>query len=133
MKIVCDTNVLISGILFGGHARQILNLSSMGRVTNFISEPILAEVEDVLSRPKFKLTPSQVSGIIALFRDTFELTYPSKKHKVIEADPDDDLILDAAVEADAGVIISGDSHLRNLGKWKNIRILTPADFISEHR
>lgn len=68
-----------------------------------------------------------------MFRDTFELTYPSKKHKVVEADPDDDLILDAAVEADAGVIISGDSHLRNLGKWKNIRILSPADFISEHR
>ena len=131
MKIVCDTNVLVSGILFGGHARRILTLASRGKLSNCISDDILHEAEDVLLRPKFRLTPQQVSAIITLFSDTFDLVYPTRHHKVVESDPDDDRILDAAVEAQAGIIVSGDSHLRSLGLWRGIRILSPAEFVKE--
>lgn len=131
MRIVCDTNVLVSGILFGGHSRQILLLASRGRVANFISDAIMNEVKDVLLRPKFKISPQQVIAIIALFRDTFELVYPAQLHKVIQSDPDDDRILDAAVEAQADIIVSGDKHLRSLGLWRGIRILSPAEFVKE--
>lgn len=131
MKIVSDTNVLVSGMLFGGHSRQILNWSSRGRVTNFISEEILDEVKEVLLRPKFKLTYQQVNAVIALFRDTFEIVNPAIHHEVIQSDPDDDLILDAAMEAQAEVIVSGDMHLRSLASWRGIRILSPAEFVME--
>lgn len=131
MRIVCDTNVIVSGILFGGHARQILHLASRGRVTNCISDDILHEAEDVLLRPKFKLSPQQVIAIIALFRDTFELVYPAQKLKVVQSDPDDDRILEAAVEAQADIIVSGDNHLRSLGLWRGIRILSPAEFVKD--
>lgn len=131
MRIVCDTNVLVSGILFGGHARQILLLASRGRLTNFISDDILHEAKDVLLRPKFKLSPQQVIAIIALFRDTFELVFPVQRHKVVQSDPDDDRILDAAVEAQAEIIVSGDKHLLSLGLWRGIRILSPAEFVKE--
>ena len=131
MKIVCDTNVLVSGILFGGHSRQILNWSSRGKLTNFISEEILNEVKEVLLRPKFKLTHQQVNSVIALFRDTFEIVYPAIHHNVIQSDPDDDLILDAAMEAQVEVIVSGDKHLRSLELWRGIRMLSPAEFVME--
>ena len=131
MKIVCDTNVLVSGILFGGNARQILLLASRGKLTNFISDDILHEAQDVLLRPKFKLSPQQANAIIALFRDTFELVYPTQQHKVVQSDPDDDRILEVAVEAQAEIIVSGDKHLLSLGLWRGIRILSPAEFVKE--
>jgi hypothetical protein len=131
VRIVCDTNVLISGILFGGHARQILLLASRGKITNFISDDILNEAKNVLLRPKFKLSLQQVVAIIALFRDTFEIVYPLQLHKVVKSDPDDDRILDAAVEAQTEIIVSGDQHLRSLELWRGIRILTPAEFVKE--
>jgi putative PIN family toxin of toxin-antitoxin system len=131
VRIVCDTNVLISGILFGGQARQILLLASRGKITNFISDDILNEAKNVLLRPKFKLSLQQVVAIIALFRDTFELVYPLQLHKVVKSDPDDDRILDAAVEAQVEIIVSGDKHLRSLELWRGIRILTPAEFVKE--
>jgi putative PIN family toxin of toxin-antitoxin system len=131
VRIVCDTNVLISGILFGGHARQILLLASRGKITNFISDDILNEAKNILLRPKFKLSLQQVVAIIALFRDTFEIVYPLQLHKVVKSDPDDDRILDAAVEAQVEIIVSGDKHLRSLELWRGIRILTPAEFVKE--
>ena len=131
MKIACDTKVLVSGILFGGHARRILLLASRGRLTNFITDDILRESKDVLLRPKFKLSSQHVIAIIALFRDTFELVHPAQHHKVVQSDPDDDRILDAAVEAHAEIIVSGDNHLRCLGSWRGIRILSPAEFVGE--
>ncbi len=131
MRIVCDTNVLVSGILFGGHARQILLLASRGKVTNFISDDILNEAKKVLLCPKFKLSPQQVIAIIALSRDTFEHVYPAQQHKVIQSDPDDDRILDASVEAQVAIIVSGDKHLLSLGLWRGIRMLSPAEFVKE--
>lgn len=133
MKVVCDTNVLVSGILFGCHSRRILVLASRGTITNFISPEILREVEDVLSRPKFKLKPQQVQATIGLFRDSFELITPSKSLKVVHADPDDDRILEAALAAEAESVISGDQHLLSMKTWKGISIMSPADFMSQHR
>lgn len=131
MKIVCDTNVLISGILFGGHARRILQLSSTGRLVNSISDDILWEAQKVLQRPKFKLASQQVSAMITLFRDTLELVHPVKRYKVVETDPDDDRVLDAAAAAGAEVIVSGDKHLKGLISWHGIRILSPAELVLE--
>ena len=87
MKVVCDTNVIISGLLFGGHARRILQLASSGLVTNFLSPDILREAEDVLRRPKFGLSPEQAIEIIALLKDTFEIVIPSLKVQAIQSDP----------------------------------------------
>ena len=129
MNIVCDTNVLVSGILFKGNARRILQLASQGIITNCISAAILREAEDVLLRPKFGLGPEQVMNMIDLFRDTFEVVTPSSRITAVQADPDDNRILEAAVAADADFVVSGDKHLLNLGEWKGIRIVSPAKFI----
>ena len=130
MNIVCDTNVLISGVLFSGHSREILRLASRGVITNAISPDILEEVEKVLGRQKFGLDPQQVFSIMALFRGTFPLVSSSCRIDVIQDDPDDNRILEAACAAEADFIISGDKHLRDLDQWQDIRIVTPSQFMT---
>lgn len=131
MKIVCDTNILISGILFGGKPREILRLCSYGAVTNCISPDFLKKVEEVLLRPKFDLKEKQVYEIIRLFRDTFMLVSPDERLSVVTADPDDNRILEAALSAEADVIVSGDAHLLDLFKWNNIPVLSPDTFLKK--
>jgi putative PIN family toxin of toxin-antitoxin system len=130
VRIVCDTNVLVSGVLFGGFARQLLVLVSRGKLTNFISQDLLREVEAVLSRPKFQLSPAQAFAIIGVFRETFEhVSSPAQPVRVVESDPDDDRVLEAAQVAGAEVIVTGDKHLLSLGTWQGIRIMSPAELI----
>lgn len=129
MNIVCDTNVLVSGVLFGGHAREILRLASRGVVFNFISPDMLREAENVLRRPKFGLRPEQVLEIIALFKDTFEIVTPSVRVRAISSDPQDNHVIEAALAGRAKYIISGDKHLLELMKWEDIHLVSPAQFM----
>ncbi len=129
MNIICDTNVLVSGVLFGGHPREILRLASRGVVVNFISPDILREAENVLRRSKFGLRPEQVLEIIALFKDTFEIVTPSIRVRAISSDPEDNRVIEAALAARAKYIISGDKHLLELMKWEDIHIFSPAQFM----
>jgi len=129
VNIVCDTNVLVSGVLFGGHAREILRLASRGVVINFISPDILREAENVLRRSKFGLRPEQVLEIIALFKDSFEMVTPSMRVKAISSDPQDNHVIEAALAAWAKYIISGDKHLLELMKWEDIHLVSPAKFM----
>ena len=133
MKIVCDTNILISGILFGGKPREILRLCSSGTVANCISPDILKEVEEVLLRPKFGLKEKQVYEIIRLFRDTFTLVSPDRRLSVVTADPDDNRILEAALATKADVIVSGDAHLLDLVNWNGIPVLSADTFLKKLR
>ena len=129
MKIVCDTNVLISGVLFGGHARKILQLASRGVLINFLSPDILREVEDVLRRSRFGLRPDHVLEIVALFKDTFEIVIPSLRVQAIQSDPEDNHVIEAALAARAEFIISGDKHLLKLTEWKGLHVVSPGQFI----
>jgi putative PIN family toxin of toxin-antitoxin system len=129
VNIVCDTNVLISGVLFGGHAREILQLASRGVLINFISPDILRKAERVLGRSKFGLRPEHVIEITALFKDTFEIVIPSLEVQAIQSNPEDNHVIEAALAARAEFIISGDKHLLNLAEWEGIHVVSPAQFI----
>ena len=131
MKIVCDTNVLVSGVLFNSPPRRILEQIALGKIENAISLEILAEAKDVLIRLKFDLSSIQVMGIIETFSETFTLVAPSERVKVIANDPDDDRILEAALAGKVDLIVSGDKHLLSLGSWNKIKILSPVDFLEQ--
>jgi putative PIN family toxin of toxin-antitoxin system len=129
VNVVCDTNVLISGVLFGGHAREILRLASRGVLINFISPGILREVDNVLRRSKFGLRPDHVLEIITLFKDTFEIVIPSIRVQAIRSDSEDNHVIEAALAARAEFIISGDKHLLELREWQDIHLISPAHFV----
>jgi putative PIN family toxin of toxin-antitoxin system len=131
MRIVCDTNVLVSGVLFRRNPRRVLRLASQGRVENCVSPAILKEAEEVLGRPKFGLGSEAVRAIVELFQQTFTLVSPTVRVDTIVDDPDDNAILEAAAAAGAACIVSGDRHLRELEQWQGIKILSPADFLEE--
>ena len=133
MRIVCDTNVILSGLLFSGHCRTILRYVSEGHLQGFTSTALLAELERVLLRPKFRLAVSEVEAILDLIRQSFVLVLPRESVTVVTDDPDDDAVLEAAVAADAELIVSGDKHLLDLEAFRDKRIITPASLIRELR
>ena len=132
MKIVCDTNVIVSGILFGGHSRAILSSIARGRVEAFTTPALLNELREVLTRRKFRLRAEQVAVIIEMVKESFAYVEPRTLIRAVADDPDDDRVLEAADAAGARVIISGDRHLLTLKAWHSIAILSPAEFVSAH-
>ncbi len=124
-RVVFDSNVLISGFLFGGHPARLLEHALASSIHAFMSLPILDEVRDVLQRPKFGLSSEQAITFVEELHELCDVVTPTKSVRVISADPDDNIVLECALEANAAVIVSGDSHLLDLGCWKGIDILTP--------
>lgn len=133
MRIVCDTNVILSGLLFGGSCRTIIRLVSEGRLDGFTSSALMTELEGVLLRPKFGLATNQVGAIVDLVRQTFVSVSPREAITAVADDPDDDAVLEAATAAAADVVVSGDEHLLRLGEFHGIRIVSPAGLVAELR
>jgi len=130
-RVVLDSNVVISGFLFGGPPGRLLEYALAGQITCFMSLPILDEVREVLQRPKFGLSPDQALTLIEELHDLCELVTPKQRVHAVAADPDDDAVLECALAADAAIVVSGDSHLLDLGQWRHIRILSPADALKD--
>lgn len=129
IKVVADTNVYISAILFGGNSEKIRKLARDGEVELFISEVILAEIAGVLKR-KFNWFDWQISEVIKDIRALTTLITPISTLSVIEEDESDNRVLECAAEGQAEYIISGDvHHLQPLEEYRGIRILSPADFL----
>jgi putative PIN family toxin of toxin-antitoxin system len=129
-RVVLDTNILISAIVFGGLPRKILEMVIVGSVNCSLSFAILDELRDVLQRSKFGFSPQQAATVIDELQDICEILNPPRRIRTIKADPDDNRILECAVEAQAMCIISGDNHLLELGKYREIHIYSPADFLA---
>ncbi len=130
LRIVLDTNVIISGILFGGKPKTILDMLISGKHDFFLSMPIIEELREVLNRPKFGFDNEKALLLIEELHSLCTIVKPEKSIIFITDDPDDNKILECAVAAKAGIIISGDSHLLSLVSYKGIKILSPGQFIS---
>ena len=127
--VVLDTNVLISALLFAGPPRAILEMILAGAIDCSLSLPILDELRDVLHRPKFGLSSEQAMAVVEELSALCAVVGPSEQVSAVRADPDDDRILECALEARADIIVSGDAHLLELGRHEGIRILSPSEFL----
>jgi putative PIN family toxin of toxin-antitoxin system len=132
MRVVLDTNVLVSAFIYGGNPRRIVELVVSGELEMSISDPLVQELQEVLLRQQFDLSPQLVRTAIAEIGSVAELVVPRKHHAVIEADPDDNHVLDCAVEAGADYIVTGDGHLLRLKKFGKAKIVNPQQFLSLH-
>ena len=131
LKVVLDTNVLISAVLFGGNPRKILYRVIRGNIKLCISEQIIDELKRVLKRPKFGFSPEIIQLIVNELIMLSEFIIPRIKIDVIQVDPEDNKILECATEGGANYIITGDIHLLELQSFKEIKIVNPAKFIEE--
>ena len=130
-RIVVDSNIIISGFLFGGNPACVLGSVVEGVARCFTSLPILDEVRGVLQRPKFGLTAEQALAFVDEFHLLCHVVDPRNRVQAIADDPNDNMVLECADAAKADIIISGDKHLLQLKQWESIRIVSPADFIKE--
>src|SRR5262245_37158189 len=124
MRGVADTNTVVSGLLWQGTPRQILDAARAAVLSLYTSAELLAEVEAVVARPKFAVR-LQAAGVtcqelIRGYAALVTLVRPASISPVIAADPDDDAVLACAIAAQAEVIVSGDSHLLALRVYQNI-------------
>ncbi len=130
-RVVLDTNVLISGVLFGGKPRRIIESVVKGKINAYLSPVILDEFKDVIARPKFGLGDETSFEITREIEDTFLFVFPKIVIERIKDDPDDNAILECALTADAEYIVTGDPHLLGLDSFKGMQILTPATFLTK--
>jgi len=134
LRAVLDTNVIISGAITDhGVPFQILQRWRGGQFAVITSSPILQEIERVLNYPKIKgkrhLTEGNIRNVMELL-GKYGITTPANiRIKAVPEDPADDKFIVAAVEAEADYIVSGDRHLRAIGSYQGIRIVSPDEFL----
>lgn len=130
VKVVFDTNVVASATFWRGAPFDCLVAWSQGRCEAFISPALLAEYHETIAelRKNYPDRPS-VAWAEAL-TEAAMLVFPVEDARGVTADPADEMILECALAAEADVIVSGDKkHLLPLRRFRDIRILSPADFL----
>jgi putative PIN family toxin of toxin-antitoxin system len=133
MKIVLDTNVLISGIFWEGNESNILKACKIGDLTNYISPEILDELQKVLFYSKFKLTLEEIETAFETVISISNIVKPIIEIDVIKEDPADNIFIECALTAGAQYIISGDKHLLKSKKYEGITIINSRTLISKHK
>lgn len=138
MRVVIDSNIWISGLLWRGLPGKLLRLAEARQVEICMASPMLEELERVLTyerlQPRLQQLGLSVEELIAYVMELvvmFELPPPSHDTPFVVVDPDDDIFIRCALAAGSLYIISGDSHLLDLKQYAHIRILTIREFFEE--
>jgi putative PIN family toxin of toxin-antitoxin system len=131
VRVVLDTNVVASALLWGGTPERLIELAGEGSLELFTSQALLAELAGILERAKFgqKLRQKNLAAakIVSRYRELAETVEAPPIEEAQLRDPDDAAVLACALAARAEAIVSGDADLRALGTYREIPILTPAE------
>jgi len=128
MRLVVDTNVLISGIHWGGIPAEIIRAWAGSRIQVVCTAGIIEEYGAVVRRMNPGLAASEIDHLLSFLIGRSEIVQPNHWFKVVLDDPGDNKFIDCAFHAQANLIISGDKHLLQLVKFGPIRILSPSQF-----
>jgi putative PIN family toxin of toxin-antitoxin system len=134
IKVVYDTNIIMSGYIWEGNERRCIKKVEENKVMLFLSEEIILEIYNVAKRGKFsdiikevKLTPDM---LVRKILDMSEIVESKRRTDVVLEDPKDIKFIECAIAAKAPYIVSGDSHLLKLKKFEEIEIVTSKEFLS---
>jgi putative PIN family toxin of toxin-antitoxin system len=130
LRVVLDTNVLVSAIISDGKSRDLLKLGIAKQFSIVTSDLILKELVVVLHRPKFKTSQDEVQRVIAALMRTAEVVNVKSKFKAVKEDPKDDMVVETAYDGNADMIVTGDSHLLALNTFKEIKIVSVEQMLS---
>ena len=132
VRVVPDTNVYISALLWTGIPHRLLRLAEAGELTLVTTPAIMEELREVLGRAKFRqrirTLQTSVAELMESLLSMVEVIPDLAIEPVIKRDPDDDKILACAFAAQAAWLISGDDHLLSVKRYKRIPIVTPSQF-----
>ncbi len=131
MKVVLDTNVVVSACFWRGAPFDCLQAWSKNSYVAVISPPLLAEYEETFEELRLDYPEQTCVDWVAALRDAADLVFPMDRIPAgLVADPFDEMVLECAQAAQAEFIVSGDKkHLLPLGHFRDIPIVNPADFL----
>ncbi|MBI3103934.1 putative toxin-antitoxin system toxin component, PIN family [Candidatus Daviesbacteria bacterium] len=129
LKVVLDTNILISAIAFGGKPEEVLNLVLDEKIIAVTSPILLAEFQEVYNK-NFPLKFVDFELTLEKIEEIFKIVKPKRSLKIVR-DEDDNRVLEAAAEGSCKFIITGDKDLLDLANYQNIKIVTAEQFLSE--
>lgn len=133
MRVVFDTNIVVSGMLWTGAPAQAMDKATEAAFFLVSSEILVAELRTTLSRSKFAKRFGEIGKTVDEFLDNYralvELVEPAVIEPVILEDPKDDAVLACALGGQADYIVSGDGHLLRLNQYQAISIVTVNHFM----
>jgi putative PIN family toxin of toxin-antitoxin system len=131
-RVVLDTNVLVSALLFKGALSRLVELWRKGRIIPVISKETFAELTTVLQYPKFSLSQDEITSLIEHeILPYFEVIEVVRAVKDVCRDPGDDMFISCALSASADCIVSGDKDFCDLRHYKTVKIVRTSDFLKK--
>lgn len=128
LKVVLDTQVIVSALNFAGKPAEVFYLVIAGEIANITADHIITEVKNILIR-KFSWEPAEAEDAGDLLRISAQTVNPQRRLTVV-AHEQDNRILECAIQGKADFIISGDHHLTDLETFQGIKIVNPAMFLN---
>ncbi|MBI2653921.1 putative toxin-antitoxin system toxin component, PIN family [Candidatus Woesearchaeota archaeon] len=126
--VVLDTNIFISAVFWEGKPYKIVKKAINQEIIVFISQDIIEEIKKVLARD-FMLEKQEIDNIVDAVAYFTRFIEPKEKVKVVKEDPDDDRIIECALACGAEFIATQNKHLLKLNKFRNIKIVSPEEFL----
>jgi putative PIN family toxin of toxin-antitoxin system len=127
-RVVADTNVFISALMFGGLPGRFLNLALGRQFTLVTSKALLDELDEKLLG-KFAVSESDARAIRAKLEANAIVADPDFELNAVPGDPDDNRVLECALAGKADSIVSGDRHLLRMDSYEGIAIVTVRQFL----
>jgi putative PIN family toxin of toxin-antitoxin system len=130
VKAVFDTNVVASGSFWRGTPFKCLSAWAKGGFDLAVSPPLLAEYQETLELLRKEYPGRPFVDWPSALAESAELVFPMERATGATPDSDDEMVLECALAAEADCIVSGDKrHLLSLGDFRDIHIISPADFL----
>jgi putative PIN family toxin of toxin-antitoxin system len=130
-RVVLDTNVLVSAVISQGKPRELLRKGITKQFSMVLSDFILREFVRVFRRPRFETSEDEIHKIVLALMQVGEVVTVRSNFKVVKDDPDDDAIVNTALDGRADMIVTGDSHLLRLRSFKGIKIVSVPEALQQ--
>lgn len=129
MRVVLDTNIFVSGIFWKGSSNDVLIFWEEGKFTLITSLDTISEIITVLGDFKVRMPDDAIREWIELIVEKSEIVEPTERIDIVKDDPEDNIFIEAAIAGNADYLVSQDKHLLKLKEFREIKIVTPEEFI----
>lgn len=128
-RVTLDSNVYLSGFVFGGKPKRVLEMAIDGEIEVAVSDPIIQEVHRHLLG-KFGWSEPRAAEAVESIAEFAKHVTPTETIDTVPTDPDDNRVLECAVTAGSQTIVTGDDDLLRLVGFRGIEIVTVANFVT---